>query len=277
MGRHRLLRVQVSRRSSQRQPAHMLSCALHLVYGRLSDIFGRKNMLQIAVFFLAFGNLLCGFAQTPVQLYVFRAISGMGGGGVNGLALIIVSDLVPLKDRGKYQGYIAAATSFGSAVGPFIGGGLASIGQWRWVFWTTTIVGAVCIVMDYFILPLKPVTGSIKQKLKQIDYLGIFLSAAGTVLLLVPISGGGSTFAWTSALVIGMLVVGAVCMAAFIIVQWRISRLPILPCELLCELHNVPTHRSAHIWQSYSRLDARHELLHRLRLLRREQLVATPS
>jgi MFS family permease len=94
----------------------LTSCALHLVYGRLSDIFGRKQMLQIAVFFLAFGNLLCGFAKTPVQLYIFRAISGMGGGGINGIAMVIVSDIVPLKDRGKYQGFISAACSTGSAI-----------------------------------------------------------------------------------------------------------------------------------------------------------------
>ncbi|WVQ80580.1 hypothetical protein IAT38_002685 [Cryptococcus sp. DSM 104549] len=208
------------------------NCAFHLVYGRLSDIFGRKHMLQIAVLFLALGNLLCSFAQTPVQLYVFRAIAGMGGGGVNGIAMVIVSDIVPLKERGKYQGFVSAATSIGNAIGPFVGGGLASAGQWRWVFRTTTLLGVVVIVLDQFILPLKPVHGSMKTKLLQIDYLGIFLSAAGTVLLLVPISGGGSTFAWDSATVIAMIIVGAGCFAAFVWSQWRVARLPILPLRL---------------------------------------------
>ncbi|RSH89300.1 hypothetical protein EHS25_002412 [Saitozyma podzolica] len=193
------------------------NCALHLVYGRLSDIFGRKQMLQIAVFFLAFGNLLCGFAKTPVQLYIFRAISGMGGGGINGIAMVIVSDIVPLKDRGKYQGFISAACSTGSAIGPFLGGGLSSAGQWRWVFWVTTILGVICI------------------KLAQIDYLGIFLSVAGTVLLLVPISGGGSTFAWDSAVVIALLIVGSLCMIGFVLCQWKFARLPILPLRLFKE------------------------------------------
>ncbi|EIW73620.1 hypothetical protein TREMEDRAFT_13940, partial [Tremella mesenterica DSM 1558] len=208
------------------------NCAMHLVYGRLSDIFGRKTMLQVAVFFLAFGNLLCGFAKTPVQLYIFRAISGMGGGGVNGIAMTIVSDIVPLKDRGKYQGLISAACTGGSAIGPFIGGGLASSGHWRWLFWITTIFGTLCIIMDHFVLPLKPVHGDIRTKLKQIDYLGIFLSAAGTVLLLVPISGGGSTFAWDSAAVIGLLVSGGVCMIGFFLTQWKFAALPILPLRL---------------------------------------------
>jgi Na+(H+)/acetate symporter ActP len=83
--------------------------------------------------------------------------------------------------------------------------------------------------MDHFILPLKPVTGSVRKKLAQIDYLGIFLSVAGTVLLLVPISGGGSTFTWNSAVVIALLVVGSLCMIGFVLCQWKFARLPILP------------------------------------------------
>ncbi|ORY31436.1 major facilitator superfamily domain-containing protein [Naematelia encephala] len=208
------------------------NCAFHLVYGRLSDIFGRKTMLQVALFFLGLGNLLCGFAKTPVQLYIFRAISGMGGGGVNGIAMVIVSDIVPLKDRGKYQGLISAFCSIGSAIGPFLGGGLSSAGQWRWVFWTTTICAAIIIVIDHLVLPLKPVTGSMSRKLRQIDYLGIFLSAAGAVLLLVPISGGGSIFAWDSAAVIGMLIVGALSFVAFGVAEWKFTKLPILPLRL---------------------------------------------
>ncbi|KAI9631894.1 major facilitator superfamily domain-containing protein [Dioszegia hungarica] len=212
------------------------NCALHLVYGRLSDIFGRKNMLQIAMFLLAFGNLLCGFAKTPIQLYVFRAIAGMGGGGINGMAMVIVSDIVPLKDRGKYQGFISAACSLGSAIGPFIGGALSSAGQWRWTFWLTTIFGACCLVIDHFILPLKPVSGSMTKKLGQIDYLGIALSASATVLLLVPISGGGTTFAWSSPTAIVLLVLGSLCAVGFIVGQWKFARLPILPLHMFKDL-----------------------------------------
>lgn len=111
-------------------------------------------MFQVALLFLGLGNLLCGFAKTPVQLYIFRAISGLGGGGVNGIAMTIVgcsripisssanvhppqvSDIVSLKDRGAYQGLISGFCTAGSAVGPFLGGGLASAGQWRWLFWS---------------------------------------------------------------------------------------------------------------------------------------------
>ena len=96
---------------------------------------------------------------------------------------------------------------------------------------TMAIFGAVVIVLDWLILPLKPVHGSVSRKLKQIDYIGIFLSAALTVFLLVPISGGGSTFSWDGATVIAMLVVGGICALAFIWWEWKVAKLPILPSE----------------------------------------------
>ncbi|KAG7562895.1 hypothetical protein FFLO_01724 [Filobasidium floriforme] len=208
------------------------NCAMHLVYGRLSDIFGRKLMLQLALLFLGFGNLLCGFAKTPIQLYCFRAISGLGGGGINGIAMTVVSDVVSLKDRGKYQGLISAATSIGNSIGPFAGGGLATAGQWRWVFWMTCPLSVLIAISTHFILPLKPVVGSVKTKLRQIDYTGIILGAGATVLLLVPISGGGSAFAWNSSTVIALLVVGGAMLVGFLCSQWKLSRLPILPLRL---------------------------------------------
>ncbi|KAL7423545.1 hypothetical protein Q5752_001125 [Cryptotrichosporon argae] len=208
------------------------NCAFQLVYGRLSDIVGRKTMLQVATCLLVVGNVACSFAQTPAQLYGFRAVSGAGGGGINNMAMTIVSDIVPLKDRGKYQGLISAATAVGNAVGPFVGGGLASAGQWRWLFRVTAILGAIVIVLDYLILPLKPVTGSARAKLAKIDYAGIALSAAATVFLLVPISGGGSTFAWDSATVVACLVLGGIAAVAFTVYEWKVARLPILPMRI---------------------------------------------
>lgn len=147
------------------------------------------------------------------------------------MSLSQVSDIVPLKERGKYQGLISAATSIGNAIGPFVGGGFSSSqnGMWRWLFRTTCILAVLISVLIHFIIPFKPVTGSAKEKLKKIDYLGVVLSAGMTIMLLVPISGGGSTFEWNSPVVIGLLVAGGVCGLLFILVEWRVARLPILP------------------------------------------------
>ncbi|KAL1409048.1 hypothetical protein Q8F55_005872 [Vanrija albida] len=215
------------------------NCTFQLMYGRLSDIFGRKHCLVLSLALLVLGNLLCGFARTAVQLYVFRAISGVGGGGATNLAMIIVSDVVPLKERGKYQSFLSVAISLGNAAGPFIGGGLATAGQWRWLFRVTAILGALCGVACQLTLPLKPVSGSVRTKLAQIDYAGVLLSAAATVLLLVPISGGGSVFAWNGAVVISLLSVGAVCAAAFIVVEWRLARLPVLPMRIFANVSSA--------------------------------------
>ncbi|KAI1365586.1 major facilitator superfamily domain-containing protein [Xylaria arbuscula] len=208
------------------------NCSFQLVYGRLSDIFGRKYTLQAALGLLVLGDLLCSVAQTPVQLYAFRAIAGVGGGGVTNIALVIVSDIVPLKERGKYQGFISAATSIGNAIGPFVGGGFASMGNWRWLFRVITIAGAIIIVLIHLIIPLKPTQGSTIAKLKMIDYTGALLSSAGTIFLLVPISGGGSTFPWSGATVITLLILGVISLIAFLFAEGKIAKLPILPLRL---------------------------------------------
>ncbi|WWC60688.1 uncharacterized protein I303_103264 [Kwoniella dejecticola CBS 10117] len=208
------------------------NCAFQLVYGRLSDIFGRKNMLQTALCFLIIGNILCSFAKTPIQLYAFRAISGIGGGGINNIAMVIVSDIVPLVERGKYQGLISAATSTGNAIGPFVGGGLAGANQWRWLFRVVAISGAITVGLIHFIIPLKPVTGSVRQKLLQVDYAGVLLSSTSILFLLIPISGGGVSFPWSSGVVISLLCIGTVCGMLFLLVEGKFSKLPILPLRL---------------------------------------------
>lgn len=103
----------------------------------------------------------------------------------------------------------------------------------------TAILGALCGVGCQFALPLKPVTGSVRTKLAQIDYAGVLLSAAATVLILVPISGGGSIFAWDSSVVIALLTAGGVCAIAFILVEWRLVRLPVLPMRIFATLSST--------------------------------------
>lgn len=150
------------------------------------------------------------------------------------LTSIQVSDIVPLKERGKYQGLVSAACSLGNAIGPFVGGGLADAGQWRWLFRVIAILGALVALVVHLIIPLKPVQGSIAAKMKMIDYTGVLLSSSATIFLLIPISGGGSTFAWSSPTVITLLVSGGVCLAAFLVAEAKIAKLPILPCEPPC-------------------------------------------
>lgn len=206
--------------------------SFQLINGRLSDIFGRKALLMFSLAIFALGDLLCGFAKTPVQLYIFRAIAGIGGGGITNLAMIVMSDVTSLRERGKWQGYLAASIASGNSVGPFVGAALVQKASWRYVFWLPPPCAAICAIIIYLFIPLKPVSGNIREKLYKVDYLGSFLSMAGNIFLLVPISGGGSTFPWASAVVIGLLCAGGAFWALFVLVEWKFSKLPVLPLRL---------------------------------------------
>jgi MFS family permease len=162
------------------------------LYGRISDITGRKPVLLFSMGCIVVGGLFCGFARTPVWLYVCRTISGIGGGGISSSVAIIVSDLVSLRSRGKYQGFISLAIGIGAASGPFVAAGLIQMtaNGWRWAFWVPSMMGAVCFVLLLLLLPLKPVSGSFKEKARKIDWMGVTASIAGIVLTVasVPIT-----------------------------------------------------------------------------------------
>ncbi|RBR03240.1 uncharacterized protein FIESC28_11794 [Fusarium coffeatum] len=204
------------------------------LYGRISDITGRKPVLLFSMGCIVVGGVLCGFAHTPVWLYVCRTISGIGGGGISSSVAIIVSDLVSLRSRGKYQGFISLAIGIGAASGPFVAAGLIQMGTngWRWAFWVPAIMGGVCFVLLMFFLPLKPVSGSFKEKVRKIDWWGVMASIAGIVLTVMSINSGGSMWAWQNAKTISLLTIGIIMLLIFIIIEAYFARIPIIPLRL---------------------------------------------
>jgi MFS family permease len=231
------------------------STAFQLINGRLSDIFGRKGLLLLCLALLAFGDLGCGFAQTAEQLFALRAVAGVGGGGINSLVMIIVSDITTLQNRGKYQGlcssrlkqmrtllihrsgWLGAVIALGNGVGPFLGGAVVEGGSWRWVFWMIPIMTLPTAAVLLAFLPLKHTSSDPIDKMRKIDYGGIFLSIASTLLLLIPLSGGGITYAWSSHFFIGATVAGVVLTALFVIYEWKAASLPIMPIRLYTAPH----------------------------------------
>ncbi|KAJ9154906.1 Major facilitator superfamily [Pleurostoma richardsiae] len=206
------------------------------LYGRLSDIFGRKPVLLACAACLVAGDLLCAAARTAPWLYACRALSGVGGGGISSLVQITVSDLVSLRDRGKYQGILNGAIGLGSGTGPFIaasvlrgGGGTES---WRWIFRVPPILASACVVVMWVSLPLKPIVGSWREKVQKIDWFGLGAVVVGVMFLLIPINSGGTTWPWNSALVISMLVVGGVSSILFVVVEKRFAKIPMIPPRL---------------------------------------------
>lgn len=219
----------------------LANCVCQVLFGRLADIFGRKHMLIACLGLLCIANMLCGFAQTGPQFYVFRAFAGIGAGGTQSLSMVIVSDIVTLKQRGKYQGILGACVGLGNAVGPIIMAAYVEKKTWRDFYRTLPPIIAVVMLVVYFFVDgnKKPPGSSVlttREKLRKIDYYGVFFATAGLTLLLIPISGGGSTYAWDSTLVIVMFCVGGVCTLVFLVVEWKVPELPMIPLYIFKNL-----------------------------------------
>nr|XP_018262690.1 uncharacterized protein I303_04169 [Kwoniella dejecticola CBS 10117]OBR84848.1 hypothetical protein I303_04169 [Kwoniella dejecticola CBS 10117] len=207
--------------------------SFQVITSRLSDCFGRKIVLIGSLFLFALGDLLAGFARNKVWLYCSRAIAGIGGGGINSLSMIIMSDVVTLRERGQYQSLLGIGIAMGSGVGPFLGAVLAEKATWRWTFWIIAPLSALTMLLIHYTVPLKPVSGDLKEKLSRMDWIGSALSQAMTVCILVPLSGGGSTFAWNSSIVISLFVIGGISVIGFILVERYLAAFPLFPGRLL--------------------------------------------
>ncbi|KAJ5179413.1 hypothetical protein N7492_002623 [Penicillium capsulatum] len=210
------------------------STCFQLLYGKLSDIWSRKIVLFVGLAIFFFGSLAASLSQTVTQLIVFRAFTGVGGGGLMTVAQMIVSDVVPLQERGKYQGILGAVVAIANGIGPVIGGALASISEdsWRWIFRLNLPLTALTTLCVLFFMPLRKVEGDWKLKLKAIDFFGALLALGGTSVLLLGLNWGGGEYEWNSAHVIATLVVGFVISVAFVAWQWKGARIPLVPMHI---------------------------------------------
>lgn len=200
-----------------------------VLYGRLSDIFGRKVVYLSALILLCIADLLCGLSQSPAMFYVFRGLAGVAGGGVTSLTMIIVSDVVTLEQRGKYQGILGASLGLGNVVGPFIAAAFIMRSTWRGFFWLISPLAALSAVVGYFLIPNNARSDSFRKNIGRIDWYGVLASSIGIIFILIPISGGGSYFPWDSPMVISMLVIGGLSFIAFPFIEWKVASLPMLP------------------------------------------------
>lgn len=167
------------------------------------------------------------------MLYVFRGLAGVANGGITSLSMMIVSDIITLKERGKYQGILGACVGLGNMVGPFIAAAFVQHSTWRGLFWLVSPLAALCGVICFFVLPTpnNAPRMDFQAVSAKIDYWGILAGSAAIILILIPVSGGGSYFAWESPMVISMLVIGACCMLAFLFIEYRVALLPMMPCK----------------------------------------------
>ena len=204
-----------------------------VLYGRLSDIFGRKNIYLSTIALLAVGEFLCATAQSASALYVFRGLTGIATGGINSLTMAIVSDVVTLQKRGYYQGILGGFLGLGNIVGPFLSAAFIQHASWRDFFF---LIGSLAVLsggLSFFLLPPNKAKGNAREKTKLIDWWGLLAGSIATILVLIPISGGGSYFPWTSPMVVSMLAVSGIAVIVFLFVEWKVARLPLMPRKSL--------------------------------------------
>ncbi|KAN0061340.1 hypothetical protein ACQY0O_006187 [Thecaphora frezii] len=209
----------------------LTSTAVTPLYGRFSDIFGRKVCIIFSLTVFLIGSALCAAAQSMTQLIVFRALAGIGGGGIVTLVMVVVSDVISLRERGTYQGVLGMVVAIANSGGPLVGGSLAQAG-WRWCFIIAVPIIILSLIAVTFLLPLKKVDGNIQSKLAKIDFLGVALVLAGSVLLLLGLNQGGQTLPWNDPQVLGTLISGAGLYLVFIFVEAKVALLPLVPMRL---------------------------------------------
>jgi EmrB/QacA subfamily drug resistance transporter len=198
------------------------STATTPLYGKLSDIYGRKPLFIVAILIFLVGSCLCGLSGSMTQLVIFRGIQGIGAGGLMTLAMTTIADLVAPRERGRYQGMFGAVFAFSSIAGPLLGGFITDALSWRWIFYVNVPIGVPALALILFGLhrPHHKVSHSI-------DYAGVTYLTIGTVALLLVLTLGGVQFAWSSPLIIG-LTAAAVALALLLMYTERHSPEPIL-------------------------------------------------
>ncbi|MFJ7273010.1 MFS transporter [Kitasatospora sp. NPDC098663] len=204
----------------------LASTAATPLWGKLGDMYGRKRFFQASIVIFLLGSVLCGIAQNMGELIAFRALQGLGGGGLIVLTQAIVGDLVSPRDRGKYQGLFGAVFGVTSVLGPLLGGLFVDNLSWRWVFYINLPIGVVALVVIAAVLH-----GQEVRRRHRIDYLGTVLIAAVATCLVLMTSLGGTTWGWTSWQIVGLGVLGLVLLVAFVLVE-RTAGEPVLPLRL---------------------------------------------
>ncbi|KAJ7123621.1 MFS multidrug transporter [Mycena epipterygia] len=213
----------------------LASAALVPFTGNLANIFGRRPIMLGSIIIFALGSALAGSARSMEGLIIARVVQGMGGGGMMGLSSIIVADLVPLAERGLYQGFKTMMWTSASGIGPILGGALSEKASWRWLFYINVPASAFAFIFVLFFLQVRTPGGNVWSKLAAVDWLGNVLIITGTVLSNISLTWAGVRYAWSDARVLAPLIAGLALLVAFVVYEKYVPRVPTMPWEAVTD------------------------------------------
>src|ERR1700710_3123722 len=205
----------------------LASTIVTAVVGKLGDLFGRKAIFQGAVLFFLAGSVLCGLAGSMSMLVASRALQGIGGGAIMVTAMAVIGEVIPLRDRGRYQGALGAVFGVTTVIGPLLGGFFTDHLSWRWAFWINVPVAIVVLLVSAVATPALARSAAKPA----IDYRGILFIGLGASGLTLATSWGGGQYAWASPMIIGLFALSLVSIGLFVWAETKASQ-PILPMRL---------------------------------------------
>ncbi|KAJ5129717.1 uncharacterized protein N7515_005756 [Penicillium bovifimosum] len=219
--------------------AYLLSSAASAcIWAKLSDIWGRKPILLLAVAWFFISSIICGAATSMEMLIAGRALQGVAGGGLLQLVTIVISDLFSVS---LYLGIMEVMWAFAGGVGPLLGGAFSQYVTWRWTFWINLPISGVASVLLIFFLDVHNPKTKIMDGVRAIDWFGSISVLGLTLMLLLGLDFGGETFPWKSPQVICLIIFGALCSLLFIYSEKKLAKYPLMPMDIFAQFSNIAT------------------------------------
>lgn len=206
----------------------LAAVAVTPLYGKLSDIYGRRPMVLVAIGLFTAGSVACALAPTMAVLILARAVQGLGGGALIALAQTVIADVVPPRERGRYQGYIGGVFALASVAGPVLGGVLSEHLHWSFIFWINVPLAALAYAMTSRVLKMLPA----RHRPHRLDILGAVLMMSATLSLMLALTWGGTTYPWGSPRILGLVGLSAAC-AGLLAMRLRLAEEPFIPLHVL--------------------------------------------
>ncbi|KGO42946.1 Major facilitator superfamily domain, general substrate transporter [Penicillium expansum] len=222
--------------------AYLLSSAASAcIWAKLSDIWGRKPILLLAVGWFFLSSILCAASTSMEMLIAGRALQGVAGGGLLQLVTIIISDLFSVRHRSLYLGLMEVMWAFAGGVGPLLGGAFSQYVTWRWTYWINLPISGVTFVLLFFFLDVHNPQTKIMDGVRAIDWFGSLSVLGLTLMLLLGLDFGGETFAWKSPQVICLIVFGSLCSLLFVYSEKKLAKYPLMPMDIFTRFSNIAT------------------------------------